>query len=475
LGLVTKFNRNELHVKWHQGTTEHNTFTIWKEDPQIVNQQSVLVNLTATYQENAIQVHPKSSRSRSKSVSLSEDALRCVESILEDEFTPLAPLPAVISSTDVLVSPSSPSSSSGRQTVPLSPLPTVCLSATQIFTSLSRCSLLKEFIQTVRSHDGFPWEQVLAVEYCIWKRLRHLDNGELIFVTRFPFTFNNQEYVFVRGIESLGCVGTLQSINQTNSTTTVVESLVTHDLVSALEAMTISSAHFDRLLQRIRFSELEKHAYSPFEFTCIAIKVVSQQPRVHVLAKSSPKFSTFVTSLLRTRRQDLYVTNESRPKRHSLNDVVRFDANTSALELSQQMQLFNCLPAIMVGPVNSSGRFTMPQHADRQSIRYAVLHGISSLDVDVALQKFRRPPPTKTKVPKRKRVPLTHDPGFSQTVADFSSQHVDLPLDLPTETIPAPSHTFFSSLISRGLVRCIDQSQTMLVFLWNGKFLLRTW
>jgi hypothetical protein len=299
----------------------------------------------------------------------------------------------------------------------------------------------------------------------IWKRLRHFETQEVVFACRFSFTYNDKQYVYIRGIESHRSVGTLQKLRTTDST--IIETLATQELIPALEVISVKPQGFHRLLQGIKFAELQMHLCSSFDFACLAIKKIGQKSKLQVVGQSTHLFARELETALYSGRQSAHSTHQ--PTRPSLQDIANFEINGNEHDLANQIRIFNCLPPILSMPVTATHNVPLCCHSDLQSIRSVVLNGTRPFEVNAALEKFITPSPNRPA--KRKRATVTPEYGFPDNIAPpepKSPSHRRLEPAAPL--VMDKDDVFFSHLVSNGLVRCIDKSGGKLTFVWNGMF-----
>jgi hypothetical protein len=328
-------------------------------------------------------------------------------------------------------------------------------------------------------HPDFPARRLFEAELSIFKRLAQMDTHVVVFASRFTFMLDNKPQVYIRGIESRRCTGTLALLAEHASIPTTIESLATQDLISTLKPIEIARQQGLRdLLAHFKFKELDKLSKCDtsvsFEFACVALHWKSKgTPEIMMVGdpqQANRNFCKLLQSCLNKNYHSLS-SNLDSVKRLGLCDIP-FDSADN-IPLTVQVQIMNCLPAILAVPgMNVSHKFSKPMLCHRQSLRYCALIGTTASDFQVILDKFKASPTLKQ--PKSQRIAPPPDESYS--FPDLPASDVTrLPQSLSTVAVaPLSSHTsvatnFFEQFLSKGIIRCVECSVDKLVFLSNGK------
>jgi hypothetical protein len=474
-----------VSVQWLSRTTPtEQMFTPWREQATSkISPDTVLANLTQKHQSAY-------EEQDGDDILLTDSGIQLLAGLLEIEFTEHIPLPAVVNPPVSPLIPSPPASlpRTSNTILPLSipsslshqptpaPLDSSPITGQALYQLVSQCSDVKNIIAAAFAHSEFPFAKLVAAERNVLSRLSLWDTRQVLFVSRFAFTYNNESHVYVRGIESHGTVGTLSQMTEYMSPRpTLVESLVTHDLIRTLkpiESKTRNSFVLD--LQSSRTGDLKAHASRAFDFAFVAVRLRSQQPELLVVAQSTSDFANMVSEALRAQVQSVFLPS-TQPTRLSLSDL--HTARTDSPTLKDQMFILNCLPSVLPKPepTGHGPRSSVGQRSVRQSVRYSAVHG-TEFHVALSLTRHRETG-TMTegggRQKKRKRIldeELQLDYSFPNTVLPSTSPP-DVPELRVEPCLTDSAQKFYLSFLKKGVVRCVSKSVDKVVFLWNGTVL----
>jgi hypothetical protein len=498
-------DKNRLPVQWFEVSRGNSfLFKIWETtENSYVFLTSILTNLTTDHLD-AVAVTKKG-----KEVRLSHDAMKFLDLVLSDELSPHDPLPAVFPSSALHQSPHSPAYSISLPSPPPSPpssisshsqpsvdlplqnqLPTSpkhvqpATSATNQLTGdslygiLSRCSCLKNILNAALDHPKFPASQLFEAELSILKRLANMDKYVVVFASRFTFTLDNKQQVYVRGIESQRCQGTL-ALLPNKSIRTITESLVTQDLIPVLKPITIAKQRgIKDLLKNFKFSKLDKLSSSDtsasFEFACVALNWKSRGTPQIIVVGGTQQVNNELCELLKSSLNTVYHSlsgEQGTEKRPGLCDIPL--NSPQDINLSEQTRILNCLPAFLPVPaMNVFHKYTKPMLSFRQSMRHCALIGTTPSDFQVSINKFQASPTTKQLKTRGGKHGPSEEYGFPDVIAP-ASDSIPLPPNSSAITV-SPFYTSVSTnwiqqFLSRGVIRCVDNSVDQLIFLSNGK------